>query len=134
MMTVTTLSSSRLLQLQRRMYEANKALSYFVTHNWTIKNDNVWNLCLCLRMEDVRAFEFRDTFLIDFILVARYNVLGYRRYLLKEKDESLPQCRRRYKRIVLANNIIKSIPYIAAFYLAFCKYDIIKIVKGYFNM
>lgn len=116
------------------MYEANKALSYFVTHNWVIKNENVWNLCSFLRMEDIRAFEYRDTGNFDTILIARYNVIGYRRYLLKEKDESLPKCRQKYRRMVIANNILKSIPYIVAFYLIFFKYEIINVIKNYFDI
>ena len=127
-------NNSRLLKLQRKMYEANKALSYFVTHNWIIKNDKASKLCSYLRMEDIRAFEFRDCYLYDTILIARYNILGYRRYLLKEKDESLPQCRKTYKRFELANNIIKSIPFIIAIYLIFFKYDIINVIKGLFDM
>lgn len=116
------------------MYEANKALSYFVTHDWLIKNDKLMELCACLRMEDIRGFEFRDCFFFDSILFARYNVLGYRRYLLKEKDESLPQCRKNYRRVEVINNILKSIPYIFAIYLIFFKYDIIHVIKDQFNI
>lgn len=117
------------------MYEANKALSYFVTHNWTIKTDNLKKLCSNLNnMEDIRAFDFGDMVQYDTLLVIRYNILGYRRYLLKEKDDSLPQCRKNYKRIEIANNILKSIPYLILIYLLFFKYDIINLFKGFFDM
>lgn len=61
------------MKIQRKMYEANKALSYFVTHNWEFKNDNFVNLCTYLRLEDVREFDYRDMFTFDLILAVRYN-------------------------------------------------------------
>lgn len=123
--TIIALYHFRLLGLQRKMYEANKALSYFVTNNWDFKNENLINLNSFLRLEDLKAFAYRNDHYYDKVLSARYCILGYRRYLLKESDESIPRCHQTYLRIEIANNIIKSIPYLIAFYYGFVKYDLI---------
>lgn len=122
------------MRLQRKMYEANKALSYFVTHNWNFKNDNFISLCTFMRLEDVREFDFRDVFTFDMVLAARHLVLGYRRYLLKEKDESLPRCRLIYRRMEIVNDLLKLIPFVAAFYLCFVKYNILSAMQGLFEL
>lgn len=135
------------------MYEANKALSYFVTHNWEFKNDNFVKLSSFLRLEDVREFDFIEIFTSDLILGVsfkkfcsfkiiniylffkiRYTLMGYRRYLLKEKDESLPMCRKRYERFEIASKVINLIPYLFVFYIIFLKYDIINVIKGQFGI
>lgn len=115
--------------IQRKIYEANKALSYFVTNDWDFKNDNTANICRFLRLEDIKDFDFRSVFTYDVILAARNIVMGYRRFLMKEKDESLPQSRKMYQRQLIAVNIIRLLIYLTAFYFIFVKYDIIKIIQ-----
>lgn len=115
----------RILSIQRKMYEANKALSYFVTHNWHFRNENFLNLSSRLQPEDVREFEFSNCFYYDMVYTVRYFLLGYRRYLLLETDETLQQCRRNYRRIEIASYFVNLIPYIIAFYLSAFKYDVI---------
>lgn len=114
------------------MYEANKALSYFVTHNWEFKNDNCYNLCSYLRLEDLKEFEYRDGFTYDVVLSIRTLVLGFRRYLLKEKDETLPKSREMFKRMEIATDVFRYIFYMFAIYLTFFHYNVIKTVKGFF--
>lgn len=118
--------------LQRKMYEANKALAYFVTNDWTFENDNTIQLCRFLRTEDTKDFDYRGNFTFDVILTARNVILGYRRYLLKEDDASLPQSRKTYRRLQLAVNIARYIFYSFAFYLIFLKYDVIHVAQRYF--
>ena len=47
------------------MYEANKALTYFGLTSWDFQNENFVNLCRCLRLEDVRQFDFKDSLYLD---------------------------------------------------------------------
>lgn len=58
----------RLMKIQRRLYEANKATSYFCLNNYDFKNENFMNLCNVLRLEDVKKFDFKETFYYDKIL------------------------------------------------------------------
>lgn len=116
------------------MYEANKAVSYFVTNSFDFKNENFMNLTEVLRCEDLREFDFKEGFQYDIILFIRYNILGYRRFLMKENDESLPQCRKTYKRMMILNNFIKSLPCLVAIYFVFFKFDLIKVLKDSFDI
>lgn len=113
----------RVMAIQRKMYEANKALAYFTTTNFNFKNENFKNLSKMVKAEDVRSFEYVSVFKHDVILLCRMSVLGFRRYLLKEKDETLPATRRHFHKIEIANKVIKSIPYVAAFYVAFARFN-----------
>lgn len=111
------------MKVQRRMYEANRALSYFVTHNWDFKNKNFFKLCSFLRAEDLRDFEFRHDFNYDQVLNIRYQLLGFRRFLMKEKDETIPKSRIRYERLELIKNTLIATFYLIGFYYVFIKND-----------
>jgi Male sterility protein len=87
------------MKLQRKMYEANKALSYFVTHNWHFKNDNFINLNSSIKCEDWQSFEFQSFLCLDVILLLRKMIYGFRKFLLNLKDEDLERDRITMKRI-----------------------------------
>lgn len=119
------------MHIQRKMYEANKALGYFTTHNWIFKNDNFTKLTSNLRAEDFKSFEYKSDFLYDKILYCRYAIIGYRRYLMNEKDESIPASRRRYLNIEKINIMIKSIPFVIAFYVAVVKFNVVSLALNF---
>lgn len=114
----------RVLKITRKIYEANKAASYFVTNSWDFKNDNFYNLCSFLRLEDSKAFDYRDDFNFDKVLFLRYLVLGYRRYLLLEKDETIPKCQEKYQQIKMVSTFLNLLPYFLGFFLLITKLDI----------
>lgn len=109
----------RLMGLQRKMYAANRALSYFVTNNWNFKNENFAILCSFLRLEDSKGFEYRSDFFYDQVLTIRYFILGYRRYLLKENDGTMKKCRKSYQQLFFISYVIKSALLLLAFYVSF---------------
>lgn len=112
------------------MFEANKALSYFVVNNWNFKNDRFLALSSFLRLEDIKEFESRQDFYWDKILCIRMFVFGFRRYLLKEKDETIEKCQKRYRRLTIVNFVLQSILYLTAFYVIFFKYDLVRYLKA----
>ena len=69
------MNSFRLLNIQRKLCEGQKAISYFITNKWISKNDNFVDLCSVLRPEDLREFEYRHDFHFDIILAQRYTIL-----------------------------------------------------------
>lgn len=113
----------RLMKVQRKMFEANKALSYFVTHNWIFKNDRTFALTYDLRNEDIRSFGFDENHLTDVTYLTRNALMGFRRFLMKEKDEDLESDRMKFKRIA---RIMKFLKYFCLalilwiFYIKFC--------------
>lgn len=127
-------SYSSLMGLQRKIFDGNRANAYFATHNWNFINDNFINLCSFLRLEDIKDFEFRDSFTYDMILASRTVLLGYRRYLMKEKDESIPACQKHYRRLQLATNAARFLIYSIFAYLIFFKYRIVDVIQNQFDL
>lgn len=99
----------RLMKVQRKMFEANKALGYFVTHSWIFKNGRSIELNYDLRCEDIRSFSFEESYLTDITYITRIALLGFRRFLMNEKDEDLPRDKRKYQRLQRATQIAKLI-------------------------
>ncbi|KAG5674910.1 hypothetical protein PVAND_004855 [Polypedilum vanderplanki] len=113
----------RIMKLQRKIYEANKALGHFVTHNWNFKNESFINLCTYLKPEDVSSFDYRPFFTTDVINFGRYVCYGFRRYLLKLKDEDLEKDRKNVKLMLFAVTIFKCLGAFIIFGLIFFKYN-----------
>jgi alcohol-forming fatty acyl-CoA reductase len=97
-----------LVKLQRKIYQANLALQYFILNNWHFENKNFIHLNHDLKLIDVKTFGYLDFLEYDLILYFRYSVLGARRYLLKEKDENLPKARRHFRRMRILDYILKT--------------------------
>lgn len=122
-----------LTRVQRKIYEANLALQYFVTNDWSFKNDNFVALNKHMLIEDVKSFGFIESFEFDVILFLRYAMAGVKRYLLGDKEENLPRNRIFYKRLKVLDRILKFLPYAALFYFIFVRHDFVQVLKSYFN-
>lgn len=64
-------------------------------------------LCNFIKLEDNKAFYYRDFIEFDMVHYFRNCVLGARRYLLKEKDENLPRARIRLQRMQKLDAVVK---------------------------
>lgn len=122
-----------LTKVQRKIYEANLALQYFVTNDWIFKNENFAALNDQMRLEDVKSFGYKECFEYDVILFLRYAMLGVKRYLLGDKEENLPRNRVIYKRLKLLDRFVKLLPYAFAFYFIFVRHDLVHVCKSYFS-
>lgn len=120
-----------LVKIQRRIYEANQALKYFVLHNWIFKNKNFETLSYEVKLEDEHAFSFHEAFNFDIILYIRYALTGLKKYLLGDKDENIPRNQVVFRRLKLLDRFVKAIPYAVAFYYIFIKYDLVNVCKNY---
>jgi hypothetical protein len=114
--------SFRLMKVQRKMFEANKALSYFVTHNWVFKNDRSFLLPHDLRHEDLRSFGFEEQHLTDVTFLTRNALMGFRRFLMKEKDEDLEADRVKFKRIARIMRCLKYFFIILILWILYIKF------------
>ncbi|KAK7872742.1 hypothetical protein R5R35_011875 [Gryllus longicercus] len=99
-----------LIRLQRRIYSANMAISWFLLQNWNFLNNRFLNLENNLRPEDREGFSYQvdsikpETFFRDALH-------GTRRFLMKEPDSNIPQAIRAYKRKRLIHLILKTLFY-----------------------
>lgn len=120
----------RLLKVQRRMFEANKALSYFVTNIWIFKNTKAIELSFDLRNEDLRSFSFDESYLTDMTYMIRNALLGYRRFLMNEKDQDLEKDRRKFKKMERIGKVLRIIMITIVLVLLYRKFfTIFKIVR-----
>ncbi|CAH0602038.1 unnamed protein product [Chrysodeixis includens] len=95
-----------LIKVQRRIYIANLALSYYTTQQWTFDNTNFTKLRSVLKDDDKSQF-FYD---IEGVDIKGYFVkccFGGRKFLLKEKDEDLPQARAHCRRMQILDKSLK---------------------------
>ncbi|CAO1418029.1 unnamed protein product [Diamesa hyperborea] len=122
-----------LTKLQRKIFEANCALRYFILNTWHFKNKNFMTLGSEIKQEDSKDFYFRDFIEFDILLYFRNCILGSRRYLLDEKDENIPKARKNYKRMRMLDNTVKGLIAFTFFYQIFIKHDVIHVSKEYFG-
>lgn len=113
------------MKIQRKIFEANKALTYFTTHNFDFANDNFLKLPTYLHPDDIKAFDNRSMYRGSLITYSRFALYGFRRYLLNFKDEDLEADRRRERIIRIATSILKYSLYFALFFMAIYKTDIL---------
>ncbi|KAG5684738.1 hypothetical protein PVAND_013952 [Polypedilum vanderplanki] len=112
-----------LAKLQRKIYEANLALDYFILNNWHFKNDNFMALCLHLKLQDLKAFDFHSFLTYDLVLYFRNASLGARKFLLGEEEDNILQAQTKLKRLKLLDAIIKTFIYCILFWYFLIKYD-----------
>lgn len=110
------------MKLQRKMYEANKALSYFVTHNWNFKNENFIDLGYYLKSEDRVHFDFHHFFTYDVILFIRSTLYGFRKFLMNLKDEDLEKDRKFFINLEFYSNIFKLTFLLIVLYVLYSKF------------
>ncbi|CAH2211076.1 jg12316, partial [Pararge aegeria aegeria] len=99
------------LKIQRRIYNANCAIAYYLTQQWTFSNKNYLSLRSKIKAEDFKHFYYvmeNVDILNDYI---KNCVIGARRYLLKEEDDTLPKARVHYRRINILANLVKYVFY-----------------------
>lgn len=113
------------MKLQRKMFEANKALTYFTTHNFDFQNENFQKLSSYLRPEDFKAFENTGHYRCSLISYSRFALYGFRRYLLNFKDDTLEKDRRRAQKLTIFTAIFKYLLYFILFYYIIFRTDIL---------
>lgn len=113
------------MKLQRKMFEANKALTYFTTHNFDFKNENFKKLSTYLRPEDLKAFENTAHYRCSLISYSRFALYGFRRYLLNFKDDTLEKDRHRANKIRITTAIFKYLLYFFLFCYIIFRTDIL---------
>jgi fatty acyl-CoA reductase len=116
----------RLMKIQRKIYEANKALSYFTNNHFDFQNDKFIKLSSYLRPEDLKAFENTSYYKGSLITYTRFVLYGFRRYLMNLKDSDLEKDRRKARKLKLAVTIFKYFVYFCLFYLIMSKTNIVK--------
>lgn len=120
-----------MMKIQRKAYEASKAMIYFTTRSWTFKDENFDSLSAILKDDDMRAFDIRKYETYSPILISRRLTYGIRKYLLKLKDEDLEKDRKKYQMLKMMNLGIKIL--ILILFVFFVLYKFKKNVINFLN-
>ncbi|CAG5080950.1 Similar to far1: Fatty acyl-CoA reductase 1 (Xenopus laevis) [Cotesia congregata] len=97
-----------LVKLQRRVYIANTALSYFLTHEWEFKNANLFGLLSEVSEADSKNFLF-DFASIDVSYYFENCLIGAKKYLLNEKPTDSSVAKRHLTRMIWIDKIFKGL-------------------------
>ncbi|XP_062537398.1 LOW QUALITY PROTEIN: putative fatty acyl-CoA reductase CG5065 [Armigeres subalbatus] len=112
-------------KLQRKIYNANLALAYFIHNNWDFRNSNFIRLASEIKPEDNKDFYYRDFIEFDITLYFRNCILGARRYLLHEKDENIPKALQHHRRMKLLDKVCKVLIVVGFLYIVLIKSDLL---------
>lgn len=84
----------RLVKIHRKIFIANSAVHYYVMDEWTFINKETISLENYLLPEDVAAFAYqKDHPLTEPYAFFTAGLMGARRYLLKEPDETFAKAK-----------------------------------------
>lgn len=117
-------------KIQRKIYEANLALQYFVMNDWKFKNSNFIELNHILRNEDLKAFGYEDCFTFDVIYFMTICISGVKKYLLFDNENNEGFTRFKFKILKLISAFFKSMFYAFTFYIVFIKFNIIQVLSN----
>uniref|UniRef100_A0A182WCN9 Fatty acyl-CoA reductase n=1 Tax=Anopheles minimus TaxID=112268 RepID=A0A182WCN9_9DIPT len=95
-----------LLKLNRKIFDAQVSLRYFMNNEWVFTNENFKQLEYTLKKEDRKDFS-TEYFVCGMMEYYASAILGGRRYLLKEPDENIGDALRKYQRLRVLNYAVK---------------------------
>ncbi|GAB0087094.1 hypothetical protein DMENIID0001_013670 [Sergentomyia squamirostris] len=107
------------MKLQRRLYITQISLAFFMRQTFDFENKNYMSLLNDLKEGDVDNFSFTYYKDVDHILYFVMCILGARRHIMKQKDDTLPLARRRFAQMIFFRNTLRTILYAMVVYYAF---------------
>uniref|UniRef100_A0A336M1N3 Fatty acyl-CoA reductase n=1 Tax=Culicoides sonorensis TaxID=179676 RepID=A0A336M1N3_CULSO len=119
------------LGLQRKVYNANCALEYFILNNWKFLNVNFLSLDNEIKEKDIRDFHYTDFVQFDMMLYLKNCILGGKRYLLGEKDENIPYAKANYEMMKKLDFTVKATIFLVIFYFTVIHYDCVGIFRKF---
>lgn len=98
---------SPLLNIQRKLYRAVKAVKYFSSQSWEFRNNNLQLLRQNLLPADTKEFNMDDFELIDFKQFFSDTLEVVRQVILKEPPRTTPEGWTHYRRMYWLNIIVR---------------------------
>ncbi|XP_020290521.1 fatty acyl-CoA reductase 1-like [Pseudomyrmex gracilis] len=110
-----------LLQLQRKVYVANHALSFFISNFLQFNNTNLISVFENLSADNKKEFDYKELIKINVEEYIRNSIIGFKVYLLNEDMNRLEQARRNFKRMEWLDKIIKILFVIMLWYIFYAR-------------
>lgn len=121
------------MKLQRRIENATQALRVFIFTEWEIVNENFLEMNKMILPMDKEAFDYSRR-VHDTDDLYRIQIIGARRYVLKEGDESIPSNQIKYKRMLVVDSILKSLFVCGLLYFIYCTFNIGQLLLSFWNV
>ncbi|XP_044764580.1 uncharacterized protein LOC123321141 [Coccinella septempunctata] len=121
----------RMVNIYKKIHKFSLLLSYFSLREWKMHNKNLQDLWSGLSDKDKEIFEFSMA-PEDFNWNSYISILGggVRLYLLKDKMETIPAAKRKYKRLYYLHNAFKAVTLLIALRIAV---SILNTIVGFFH-
>uniref|UniRef100_A0A2M4AKH7 Fatty acyl-CoA reductase n=1 Tax=Anopheles triannulatus TaxID=58253 RepID=A0A2M4AKH7_9DIPT len=110
-----------MLRLNRKIFDAQVSLRYFMNNEWLFVCNNFDQLKELLRGDDKRCFS-TEYFTRGTMEYYERAILGGRRYLMKEQDDTIPAAVKKYKRLLVLDLCAKLIVGLLIIYLIYNTY------------
>lgn len=94
-----------MVRLYEKLHRATAALEWFTTRDWSFKSNNVVEMSQQLQGVDQKIFHF-DVRDLQWEPYWRDYILGIRKFILKEDEESLPLARSKLKRVYYTQKFV----------------------------
>ncbi|KAG5336095.1 FACR1 reductase, partial [Acromyrmex heyeri] len=107
-----------LVQLQRRVYVANRAVSYFSFHEWKYSNVNRLTLTSLIPHDNLDPFSF-DCSNLDIRTYCKNSAIGAKKFLLHEDMSRLDAVKAHNKRVYLLVRMVKTIIFIGILWIIY---------------
>ncbi|XP_052862889.1 fatty acyl-CoA reductase wat-like [Anopheles cruzii] len=111
-----------MLKLIRKIFDAQVSLRYFMNNEWFFVNNNFKQLQEVLQDDDKSAFS-TSYFLHGMMEYYKRAILGGRRYLMKESDETIPAALKKYKRLLVLDVSVKILVGLLFIYWLYNRYS-----------
>ncbi|XP_063700524.1 putative fatty acyl-CoA reductase CG5065 [Culicoides brevitarsis] len=95
-----------LVRTQKKIWNNMKLFDYFLQHQWKWENDNLLKLYHRMELSDQYTFNF-DATIVDYPTYIGNWIFGYRKFILKQGDESLPSAKRKYMMLYYIDFVTK---------------------------
>uniref|UniRef100_A0A182MC43 Fatty acyl-CoA reductase n=1 Tax=Anopheles culicifacies TaxID=139723 RepID=A0A182MC43_9DIPT len=112
-----------LLKLNRKIFDAQVSLWYFMNNEWVFANENFKQLEYTLMKDDRKDFSI-EYFVCGIMEYYAGAILGGRRYLLNEPDENIGDALRKYRRLRMLNYASKAIIVFLVVYYIYTRYGL----------
>ncbi|XP_037955085.1 putative fatty acyl-CoA reductase CG5065 [Teleopsis dalmanni] len=89
-----------LVQIQKKISTGLKLLQYYTTKNWDFKNEKFQKLNAKLNSTDQKIFDVSAS-QVNWEQYIRIYILGMRKFILKEGDETIPNAKKNLRRLYI---------------------------------
>jgi hypothetical protein len=111
-----------LMRIQRKFSYVSEIMSFFLNKEWNMKNKKFYELIRSIKPEDYSDFSYENDHLYDTISYFRNIMLGYRRFIVNDKDETMEKDIKKFRKIMMFDTFLKCFVVFCLIYYVYSKF------------